>query len=288
MMNIQRLSHDSNEHLFQKLLFVKEYMENDFPYNNLPHRHEFYQLIFITEGTGDHIIEGCSFPLKNNYLFLISENQTHYFKNVNSISGYIIGFDKSLLDSIKKFSPYTLNVFNSSLLINTLVVDKDEIGIRRSLTVISEEFKQSYFPSQFEVLSVLLQSLLIKIQSIRDCMLDFRNVNYSFDYDRFNQFLTLLENDFTKIYDVQYYSNLLGISSRKLTSITSKYSGRTAKNLIIYRRIIEAKKMLVFGNDPMKIIAVKLGFSDQFQFTKFFKKNIGLSPNDFRKQSNKL
>ena len=62
----------------------------------------------------------------------------------------------------------------------------------------------------------------------------------------------------------------------------TRLTGRTTKQLILDRVILEAVRLLRFSDLSIKEIAARLGFSDQFAFCKAFKRQRGEAPLDFR------
>ena len=60
--------------------------------------------------------------------------------------------------------------------------------------------------------------------------------------------------------------------------------GVTAGHLIRQRMLTEAKRQLVFTNQAITEISYDLGFSDPSHFARFFRKNAGTSPHEFRAQ----
>ncbi|WP_394332846.1 helix-turn-helix domain-containing protein [Chryseobacterium limigenitum] len=86
---------------------------------------------------------------------------------------------------------------------------------------------------------------------------------------------------------MKFYAEKLKTSVRELSLISVRYSGKTPKKMITYRRIIEAKRILLYEQESIKTIADMLGFHNQFQFSKFFKENTGVSPLYFRLQNKK-
>ena len=87
--------------------------------------------------------------------------------------------------------------------------------------------------------------------------------------------------------NVEYYSGRLSITPRYLSQITKAISGRTPKELIDDYLIKEVETQLLSGELSLKQIASKYGFSSQAHFSKFFKKQTGLSPSDYRRQEHK-
>ncbi|WNW02394.1 AraC family transcriptional regulator [Tenacibaculum sp. HL-MS23] len=97
------------------------------------------------------------------------------------------------------------------------------------------------------------------------------------------RFLDLLNENFKSERSVQFYADVLCITSGYLSKVLKEVSGKTANQLIDEAVILEAK--LLLNNPILSIseIAENLQFSDQSFFGKFFKKHTGLSPTAFRK-----
>lgn len=101
------------------------------------------------------------------------------------------------------------------------------------------------------------------------------------------KFLKLLDTHFKQQRSVQFYADSLCVTSGHLTKILKEVSGKTAGELIEEALLLEARILL---SDPMLTIAQiadELRFSDQSSFGKSFKKNIGLSPTEYRRKNSR-
>ncbi|WP_448105490.1 helix-turn-helix domain-containing protein [Pedobacter panaciterrae] len=67
-----------------------------------------------------------------------------------------------------------------------------------------------------------------------------------------------------------------------MADLSKRCSGRGAKELINGQLIAEAKRSLQFSSMPIKEIALQLNFATPDQFSHFFKKNVQVSPKDYR------
>ncbi len=85
--------------------------------------------------------------------------------------------------------------------------------------------------------------------------------------------------------DVQFYANLLNVSSRYLAQVTRRMVDKTPKMLIDGRLLQEVATLLLSTDLTVQEIAYACGFSSQAHLTKFFKKNKGVSPTVFRKNT---
>ena len=64
--------------------------------------------------------------------------------------------------------------------------------------------------------------------------------------------------------------------------MTEYVLGKSAKHVIIEKLIAESKKMLSYTNYTISQIAYELGFSDEGNFTNFFKKHTKKNPSEMR------
>lgn len=103
----------------------------------------------------------------------------------------------------------------------------------------------------------------------------------------FNEFYLLLTKNIEHSRSVKYYAYLLAVSTKKLNNITKAYCGKTAKEFIEEKVIIDSKIMLLNSADTVKQISYKLGFTEPTNFNKFFKKLTTTTPLQYREQHNK-
>jgi AraC-like DNA-binding protein len=75
----------------------------------------------------------------------------------------------------------------------------------------------------------------------------------------------------------------LALSPKYLSDLLKQETGKTALELIHLHVISEAKNMLVSGEQNVSEIAYQLGFENPPYFSRLFKKEVGLSPKEFKK-----
>jgi len=97
-----------------------------------------------------------------------------------------------------------------------------------------------------------------------------------------NQFYFLLNDNYREHRNVTYYSDLLNITSRKLTQLTEEVSGKSAKQIITDKLSDEVMLRLRNTDNTFSEITYDLGFSDESNFTNFVKKNLGRTPTAIR------
>ncbi len=100
----------------------------------------------------------------------------------------------------------------------------------------------------------------------------------------FMQFIHLVYEYGAREREVAFYCSKLCITPRYLARILRELSHETPKKIIDRHCIQEIKKRLRTTNDSVQAIAIDLRFPDQSFFTRYFKKQTGMTPKDFRKQ----
>jgi AraC family transcriptional regulator, transcriptional activator of pobA len=81
---------------------------------------------------------------------------------------------------------------------------------------------------------------------------------------------------------VNYMAGELNLSPRYLSDLLKQETGKTAIELIHLFLISEAKKLLTGTDYSVSEIAYKLGFENPPYFSRLFKKETGMSPNQFK------
>lgn len=98
----------------------------------------------------------------------------------------------------------------------------------------------------------------------------------------FNRFMMLMERDYKLSRDVNYYADLMHITSKYLTNIVRQVAGYTPKTIIDQYVILQLKMQLQRSSQSIKEIAWEYHFTDVSFFCRYFKKHTGLTPQQMR------
>lgn len=99
---------------------------------------------------------------------------------------------------------------------------------------------------------------------------------------QFTRFLALVEAHFLTHWTVAQYAQRLGLSTARLNRLVRAASGRTAQELVHERLTREACRRLLYVAAPANSLALELGFEDPAYFSRFFRRQTGLSPQKWR------
>ncbi len=93
-----------------------------------------------------------------------------------------------------------------------------------------------------------------------------------------DKFSRLVEQHFKVKHAVSEYADILNVSPKTLSKRLQSEYAQTPSEVIQSRLMLEAKRLLRFGESSVKEIAYELGFHDPAYFTRFFKKHTSISP----------
>ena len=98
----------------------------------------------------------------------------------------------------------------------------------------------------------------------------------------YNQFLDAVEHYFNHYADVAFYAEQLNVSPRYLGQVTRRIANRSPKSIIDERITTEISLQLTTTNKPLKEIALQLGFSSQAHLSRYFRKQKGIPPSQYK------
>jgi len=242
-----------------------------------PHKHdEYYELIFIEKGEGFHTIEAEQYMVMAPDFYLLKPGQLHYWQFTSIPGGFVILLKEDEFDAIKE-----------SILIEMLRKLSETARLRLEsesnffhlLDVLSQEYNKSTSYSR-EICHGLLKALMGKLLQLtkRD------KGNSILPQNPFDRFQALLVTECPRLRKVHQYANILNMTPQNLNILCRRHAGKSASELITSQIMLEAKRYILHTSNTINEIADILSFSDTSNFVKFFKKNEGVTPAQFREK----
>jgi AraC family transcriptional activator of pobA len=96
-------------------------------------------------------------------------------------------------------------------------------------------------------------------------------------------FRHLIEQHFGDQWRIQDYCEALGARVSELAGACRDVLGCAPSTLIHERVLLDAKRRLTYSRASVSEIAYEIGFSDAAYFSRFFKRQTGVSPGQFRR-----
>ncbi|WP_158826701.1 AraC family transcriptional regulator [Mucilaginibacter lacusdianchii] len=251
---------------------------------HLPHKHTFYHLVLFTEGGGTHAIDFKSFPVKPYQIYFMIPGQVHSWSFEGQVDGYVINFSVPFFQSFLLKSDYLeqFPFFNGSL--NDAVVDLPDNVHSDIQNLFEQIIRESETNNRLslDMVKVLMLQLFITIGRLRFTQ-QAQHIN-TYNYTLLKNFHKLIEQNFTSLKLPKAYAELLYITPNHLNALCNDVLGMSAGEVIRTRITLEAKRLLVNFDLTISEIAYRLNFADNSYFSKFFKKQEGIGPEEFRRQ----
>lgn len=252
-----------------------------------PHRHDFFEVLYLLKGSGLHVIDANKYEINPPCIFFMSPGQAHKLELSNDIEGYIFIFTSDF---------YLLNRSNQNTLIEfpffyTIHQDNPPLLLENENDI---HFLESLFRQSIAEIRDAGESNTEMLRSILDLILTTCAARYQVTENLLNKgkgqilvkrFFHLVEENHQKNLSMSDYSGMIGVTPNHLTQTVKLLTGKTSSQIIKAKQLLEIKRLLVHTNLSVSEIANQLNFEDQSYFTKFFKRETGFTPIQFRSDS---
>lgn len=256
-----------------KLLYVSSAKYGG-DWHSTPHTHSCSELFYVTGGAGQFYIEGNVFPVSSNDLVIVNPHVEHTEISLNAtpLEYIVLGVEGLQLSvSDEREDRYCIVNFRS-------MQDSLSFCLHNMLHEIEQKSPgyETVCQDLMEILVILLMRQTdfsttmapIKKSASRLCAMVRRYIDEHFKENINLDMLAQLTHS-SKYYMVHAFSEEYGISPI---------------NYLIGKRVEEAKQLLKNDDYTLSAISRMLGFSSPSYFSQTFKKNAGMTPNEYRRR----
>lgn len=158
-------------------------------------------------------------------------------------------------------------------------LDKHEYRMITDVVEGMREIKRLELPESRMLMTRLLEFLLRLLSQYRKSKLNETTASKRVSM----QFHSDLAQHFRKRHDVGFYAERACLTPKYFSAVVKQETGHNAAYWIRVKIIAEAKMLLHIRHDlSVQAIADMLGFGEQASFSRYFKRETGLSPTEFR------
>lgn len=202
-----------------------------------------------------------------------------------NFNGIYLQFSKKMIEDNRFLFK---NYYNYGLHEPLLLTEDEEKEIRMIFSLMLKYYEQK--KDNFTVLISYVHVMVSLVESFYKRQFSTNIKQYSPIVSEFQQQLMGYYNHpVNQIPAVQYFADIMGLTPNYLGDIIKQITKKTAIENIHEFVIVKAKEMLENRNDLNAMeIAYVLGFEYPNYFSKFFKKQTGLAPKEYRLHYNKM
>jgi AraC family transcriptional activator of pobA len=247
-------------------------------------KYNHFSMLLVSKGKGAVVRDQASYAFNGDCLLCFAIYQPFMLRPAGAFEGVLIEFHPSFFCLFKHRNEVSCNGVLFNNLYDTPVVDL-VIDEMRGLSVIADQMRremQNRPDPDPDVLLSYLKIFLINATRVKKEQQPAEPVEAGKMPSTLENLKSAIETHFKTLRTPGDYGKLLHISAKALNKASKTYFNKTLTGLIAERLIIEAKRELYLTAKPVRQIAFELGYEDEFYFSRFFKKNVGVSPLLFR------
>lgn len=250
-----------------------------------PHRHaDLVHVLHIAGGQVELELEGTQHALEGPLVIVIPAMAIHGFHFSPDIEGHIVTLAQPLAEQLGQRLEEQAHVLRRA---DYHLLEQPQKARRLAALIaqIDAEYRQPA-SGRDRMLDALVQALAIELSRLATPQTPPDTAQGPRQRDRGHEqlasFQALIEAQYRRQPSIEQFAEQLGMSSAHLNALCRRLADRSALQLLHERLLLEAKRQLTYTNMTISQVADSLGFSEPAYFTRFFKRNTGLSPRDFR------
>lgn len=252
-------------------------------------RRNVYTVIFSGKTGAQHYVDNKLVKIPPYSVMFIGPERLSHYAEVAEPGTHVLVFSSLFFNRSSKdaINLLTSPIFNTFGPVYILTPPEETVFYCKTLTHLlynaSENFENKLNQDLAHniIQQILIMGALYSYNSAED-------FGETFESNLVLQFKTALSEHFLQEKTVKFYAAYLNVSERRLNKATNIILGLKAKDVITNHIMEEAKWRLIYTEESIKEISVYLGFSEEHNFSAFFKKNTKISPKTFRRRHQSL
>lgn len=255
-----------------------------YDWNIRPHRHhDLHQIVWVEDGGGNVILDDKRLEPAGPVLINIPPSTVHGFQWRPGAQGFVLTISESFMtDLFGQTADPAIEMSLGQVLVVTQYGAQSVAKLTMLFASLMDEYTHERLGRATTVSGYVLV-LLAEITRLRQ--LSQREVLAAHMYggELYHGFKELVEAHFRDHWSVAAYAKALRVTDRSLRRLSLKFSDQTPVQIIHRRLLLEAKRNLLYTEKSIAAVGYVLGFDDPAYFTRFFIKNAGETPLQFRR-----
>lgn len=275
-MSIQRFQMKEKQNIVKasfRLLYISSSIyEGD--WHSTPHAHHCAELFYVLKGNGSFFVDEEVFDVSEDDLIIVNPNVMHteMSKGESPLQYIVLGIEGlqfTSLSSQQEMNDYSVHNYQNY---------KHEILFYLKTLLQEVNYKDEDYET---VCQNLLEVLIINMVRRTKTNLIVAPAQKVTKECRFIE--QYINNHYTEDITLELLSEKAFMNKFYLVHAFKQYKGISPINYLIRLRIKNAKELLETTNYSISQISSSCGFSSQSYFSQVFKKETGMTPNEYRK-----
>ncbi|QSB28877.1 AraC family transcriptional regulator [Flavobacterium sp. CLA17] len=248
------------------------------------HRHNFFELLYIEYGTGNHILNSIPHQYKKQDIYLLTPKDYHSFKTLEPTKFHCLRFlpgffsNKKEIEDIEKLFYYH-NQTNGNL----VFLDDDKAFCELLIVKILDEIAKQKEQNEI-IIKTLMMSLIQIIR--RNASISERNLNLqTTQVLKIDTILSYIRSNIANphLLRKKEIANHFNVSVNYIGEYFKIHLNITLRDYIEQTKLKVVTEKLSKSNLTFSEISNELGFIDSSHFNKFIMRSTGISPSEFKK-----
>jgi AraC family transcriptional regulator, transcriptional activator of pobA len=248
-----------------------------------------YTIILLSKGSANYRIGLKDYIIQEGSLYFQSPKDLRYYNRLSEWEGYILVFTDDFFERIPALKNLILQFEGFKVASNSVIpLGGDDMAETQYIFKLLYDICYSQSRMKFKKAKSLLE--LLMIQSTEQ----YQKHHITIDQPEQNRIVKtfeeiieqhlfdIVQHKVDRILTITEIAEKINISATYLTEVLKKITGKSPKEILSERIVLEAKSLLHSTDMTVNEIAYFLKFQDPSNFTKFFKIKAGLLPSEYR------
>ncbi len=243
-----------------------------------PQRPDFHTVYVGIRGRGRILVDFTPVPLGANTVTFVARGRVQSFDARSGADAWMLLFAPEFLAS----GPTSADPLAASSVLAAMWTSPSiavppalHQELLRVVELLAAEDARPLDEMQPWVLSALLRTLLLQTARLAGRIAP--------RHASLGKFFTILERDHARTRSVAHYARAAGLSPRRLAELLVAETGKSTKQIVDDRVVLEHKRLLAGTRLSVKEIAARTGFDEPTNLVKFFRHHTGMTPLEFRR-----
>lgn len=234
-------------------------------FSELPHKHDFYEISYIYEGSGIETVNGISYPIQQGNLMVFKPGDVQCYHTKSDMSVFNCNF--LLREPLPSFHS------NPPLPLILLLDDYYQFQIEQLFYLLEEELihlRPQYYPAVWHLLDFIFLTI-------------FRNItNLTLTDPVWGNVMSYITENL-RIVEFSKAVKIFGTSTGHFCRLFKRDFGMPFNKYVTLLRIQHSKNLLINTQKKVFEIYELCGYNNNRRFFVDFKNIVGMTPNQYRK-----